>query len=161
MLDLLPDLCDDFADELLLLPSIFRQFGGKRIFTGEVVTVRCPEDNGLVRETLAQPGLGRVLVVDGNGGSRFALLGDNLAQLGVDNGWAGVVVYGYIRDAGAIATMDIGVQALGAMPMKTDKRGLGERDVEVQIEGRKIQPGDYLYADGNGIALSKRNLVQR
>ncbi|OED43966.1 ribonuclease activity regulator protein RraA [Endozoicomonas sp. (ex Bugula neritina AB1)] len=154
MLDLLPDLCDQFPEQLTVLPPIFRQFGGRKIFTGEAVTIRCPEDNSLVRHYLSLPGNDRILVVDGNGSNRRALLGDNLAQLGVDNGWSGIVVYGYIRDVATIATLPIGVQALGAMPMKTYKRGLGEENITIEIEGRTITSGQYLYADDNGIAIS-------
>ncbi len=158
MLDLLPDLCDQHLEQLTVLPPIFRQFGGRKIFTGPVVTVRCPEDNSLVRQYLSEPGQGRILVVDGFGTHRRALLGDNLAQLAVDNGWGGIVVYGYIRDVAAIATLPIGVQALGAMPVKTDKRGLGDEQVVIDIEGRLIKPGQYLYADDNGIAISDKQL---
>ncbi|USD36146.1 MULTISPECIES: putative 4-hydroxy-4-methyl-2-oxoglutarate aldolase [Ferrimonas] len=158
MLDLLPDLCDQFSEELTILPPRFRQFGGKSLFWGPVHCIRCPEDNTLVRHCLSQPGEGRVLVVDGGGQERRALLGDNLAKLALDNGWAGVVVYGYIRDVATIGTMDLGVQALGAMPLKTDKRGLGEQGVVIEIEGRRIEPGQYLYADDNGIVVCNREL---
>ena len=158
MLDLLPDLFDQYPEQLTLLPPIFRQFGGRKIFTGPIVTVRCPEDNSLVRQYLSEPGQGRILVVDGNGSQRRALLGDQLAQLGVDNGWSGIIIYGYIRDVATIATMPIGVQALGAMPIKTEKRGLGEDNVIIEIEGRRIKPGHILYADDNGIAISKHQL---
>lgn len=158
MLDLLPDLCDQFSEELTVLPPIFKQYGGQKIFTGEIVTIRCPEDNTLVRRYLSSPGKGRILVVDGNGSQRRALLGDNLAQLGVDNGWSGIIIYGYIRDVATIATLPIGVQALGAMPVKTEKRGLGEEQVIIDIEGRSIRSGQYLYADDNGIVISDRLL---
>lgn len=158
MLDLLPDLCDDYLSELTVLPPIFRQFGGQSIFYGSVVTIRCPEDNSLVRHWVSQPGEGRVLVVDGGGCDRRALLGDNLAKLAVDNGWSGIVVYGYVRDAATIKTLPIGVQALGAMPVKTEKRGLGEESVVVEIHGRTISPGQYLYADDNGVVVADRQL---
>ncbi len=154
MRDLLPELCDSYGAQLTLLPSEFASFGGREIFWGPVETVRCPEDNGMVRTILSEPGRGRVLLIDGAGGSRRALLGDQLAELAVRNGWTGILVYGYVRDVMTLSTLPLGVQALGAMPMKTDKRGLGERGVEVEIAGRKIQPGDYLYADPNGIAIS-------
>ncbi|SHI18906.1 putative 4-hydroxy-4-methyl-2-oxoglutarate aldolase [Ferrimonas marina] len=159
MKDLLPDLCDAYGDRLTLLPPIFRGFGGKTEFWGEVVTVRCPEDNGLVRQRLSEPGEGRVLCVDGGGLARYALLGDQLAALAVDNGWAGVVVFGYVRDVVALAGFELGVQALGSVPMKTEKRGLGEADVVFQIEGRTVRPGQWLYADSNGIALSEEALA--
>ncbi|GAA5189441.1 putative 4-hydroxy-4-methyl-2-oxoglutarate aldolase [Ferrimonas gelatinilytica] len=159
MRDLLPELCDSYGAELTLLPSKFSSFGGKAIFWGQVETVRCPEDNGLVRQILSEPGKGRVLLIDGGGGSRRALLGDQLAELALQNGWSGILVYGYVRDVMTLSNLPLGVQALGAMPLKTDKRGLGERSVEVEIEGRRIQPGDYLYADPNGIAISAALLV--
>ncbi|MBY6185083.1 putative 4-hydroxy-4-methyl-2-oxoglutarate aldolase [Marinobacter hydrocarbonoclasticus] len=158
MLDLLPDLCDAYPDEVRLLPPLFRQFGGKRIFHGSVVTLRCPEDNSLVREAVAEPGEGRVLLVDGGGLSRRALLGDMLAEKAVANGWSGIVVFGYVRDVATLQTMDLGVQALGAVPMKTEKRGLGERDVVVEVQGVRIAPGDHLYADDNGVLVASRAL---
>ncbi|WP_298441765.1 putative 4-hydroxy-4-methyl-2-oxoglutarate aldolase [uncultured Ferrimonas sp.] len=154
MLDLLPELCDRYSSQVRLLPPLFSLYGNRRCFGGEVVTVRCLEDNSLVRETLSEPGLERVLLVDGGGLSRRALLGDQLAQKAVDNGWAGIVVFGYIRDVNAIATMDLGVMALGAVPMKSDKRGVGERNVSVQIHGCHIQPKDFIYADANGVIVS-------
>ncbi len=158
MLDLLPDLCDAYPDEVRLLPPLFRQFGGKRIFSGPVVTLRCPEDNSLVREAVAEPGEGRVLVIDGGGMARRALLGDLLAEKAVANGWSGIVVYGYVRDVATLGTLDLGVQALGAVPMKTEKRGLGERDVVVEIQGVHLHPGDHLYADDNGVLVASRPL---
>ncbi|TKB48394.1 putative 4-hydroxy-4-methyl-2-oxoglutarate aldolase [Ferrimonas sediminicola] len=158
MLDLLPELCDEYLDELTVFPPIFRQFGGQSVFYGPVMTLRCPEDNSLVRRWVSQPGEGRVLLVDGGGGDRRALLGDNLAKLAMDNGWSGIVVYGYVRDAATLATLPLGIQALGAMPVKTDKRGLGEEGVEVEIQGRVIKPGQYLYADDNGVVVADRAL---
>ncbi|ADN75684.1 regulator of ribonuclease activity A [Ferrimonas balearica DSM 9799] len=158
MLDLLPDLCDAHPDVVRLFPPIFRQFGGKRIFHGPVVTLRCPEDNSLVREAVAEPGQGRVLLIDGGGLARRALLGDMLAEKAVANGWSGIVVFGYVRDVATLATLDLGVQALGAVPMKTEKRGLGDRDVVVEIDGIRIQPGDYLYADDNGVLVAPHAL---
>ncbi|MGL5757318.1 putative 4-hydroxy-4-methyl-2-oxoglutarate aldolase [Plesiomonas sp.] len=163
MLDLLPDLCDRYAESLTILPPLFRNFGGKPIFYGQVVTVRCPEDNSLVREIVTQPGFGQILVIDGAGSLRRALLGDQLAHEAQNNGWAGIVVFGAIRDVGELAQMQLGIQALGACPMKTDKRGLGEHGISVDIQGIRIHPGDWLYADLNGIAISKTelNLIQQ
>ncbi|MBY5992018.1 putative 4-hydroxy-4-methyl-2-oxoglutarate aldolase [Ferrimonas balearica] len=158
MLDLLPDLCDRYPDRVRLLPPIFRQYGGKRLFYGPVVTLRCPEDNSLVREWVAKPGEGRVLVIDGGGLARRALLGDLLAQKAVDNGWSGILVFGCLRDVTTLATLDLGIQALGAVPMKTDKRGLGEQDVVVEVQGVRIHPGDHLYADDNGVLVSAEPL---
>ncbi|QIZ76840.1 putative 4-hydroxy-4-methyl-2-oxoglutarate aldolase [Ferrimonas lipolytica] len=158
MLDLLPELCDHYPQHVRLFPPIFKRFGGRNIFGGEVVTIRCFEDNSLVRTAVAEPGLGKVLLIDGGGMSRRALLGDMLAQKAVDNGWSGIVVFGYIRDVNAIAAMDIGVMALGAVPMKTDKRGLGDRDIEVNIGGCVVHPGDSLYADANGVLVADEPL---
>jgi len=158
MLDLLPDLCDQFPDQVKLLQPIFSSYGGRTIFHGEIVTVKCFEDNSLVKELVAQPGLGRVMVVDGGGSLRKALLGDMLAQTAVDNGWSGLVIFGVIRDAGTIATLNIGVQALGTHPVKTQKLGVGELNVELQFAGQVFNAGQYLYADLNGILITDQPL---
>ncbi|MCG9756513.1 putative 4-hydroxy-4-methyl-2-oxoglutarate aldolase [Shewanella insulae] len=158
MLDLLPDLFDQYATELSLLAPHYRQFGQKRIFWGEVVTVKCFEDNSKVKQLLAQPGEGRVLVVDGGGSNRRALLGDMIAQSAVDNGWSGIVINGYVRDVGALAQMPIGIQALGANPIKTEKRDLGDVNVTLEIDRVIIKPGMMLYADDNGVAVSSEQL---
>ena len=158
MLDLLPDLCDNFPDQLNLFQPIFRSFGGRVIFHGEIVTVKCFEDNSLVKELVNQPGLGRVIVVDGGGSLRKALLGDMLAEAATNNGWAGLVIFGVIRDAGTIATLDIGVQALGTHPMKTEKLGVGSLNIDVEFAGQTISPGHYLYADLNGILITEQPL---
>ncbi|BDM64065.1 putative 4-hydroxy-4-methyl-2-oxoglutarate aldolase [Shewanella sp. NFH-SH190041] len=158
MLDLLPDLCDSFPDKLSVFPSIFNQFGGRRIFCGQVVTVKCFEDNSQVKKLLAQPGDGKILLVDGGGSLRFALLGDMIAQSAVDNQWEGIVIYGAVRDVGALAQMDIGIQALGTAPRKTVKRGLGDVNIPVEIAQHTVLPDMYLYADDNGIAISHQAL---
>ncbi|MCH4294321.1 putative 4-hydroxy-4-methyl-2-oxoglutarate aldolase [Shewanella sp. 3B26] len=154
MHDLLPDLFDEFSEHLQLLAADWRQFGGKRIFYGEVVTVSCFEDNSRVKEILATAGHGRVLVVDGGGSRRKALLGDLIAKSAVDNGWAGVIIQGAVRDAGTLATLPLGVQALFAVPIKTERRGLGDAGVTISIAGVTVNPGDWIYADDNGIAIS-------
>ncbi|MCE9684670.1 putative 4-hydroxy-4-methyl-2-oxoglutarate aldolase [Shewanella sp. AS16] len=158
MLDLLPDLFDHDEASLQLLRGDFRQFGARKLFWGEVVTVKCFEDNSKVKDVLAQPGRGKVLVVDGGGSSRRALLGDMIAQSAVDMGWQGIVIFGYVRDVAALARMDIGIQALGAMPIKTAKHGVGEIGVPIDINGVKITAGMQLYADDNGIAVSDNAL---
>lgn len=158
MLDLLPELCDAYPEQVRLLPPSFKRFGGRRIFGGEVVTVRCLEDNSLVREAVAEPGHGKVLLIDGGGMNRRALLGDILAQKALDNGWDGIVVYGYIRDVTAISKMELGVMALGAVPMKTDKQGIGSRDVDVTIDGNVIKPSEYIYGDDNGLVVAAESL---
>ncbi|ABI56521.1 ribonuclease E activity regulator RraA [Alkalilimnicola ehrlichii MLHE-1] len=154
------DLCDDFADELRVMNPMFRDFGGRVRFHGPVTTVKLFEDNSAVREALSEPGEGRVLVVDGGGSMRCALLGDNLAALGQKNGWAGVVVYGCVRDSAELATIDLGVKALNVHPLKSVKKGIGERDVTVTFAGITIQAGDWLYADEDGIVVARNSLVQ-
>ncbi len=154
-----PDLCDAYENEVLVLEPIFNNYGGRGAFGGEVVTVKCFEDNSLVKEQLALPGNGRVLVVDGGGSLRRALLGDMIAESATKNGWSGVVIYGAIRDVDAMADLDLGVQALGAIPLKTEKRGIGDLNVPVRFAGVDISPGDYIYADNNGIIVSADSLI--
>lgn len=152
------DLCDAHSDKLRILAPIFLDYGGIRAFGGPVSTVKVFEDNSLVRSALEEAGEGRVLVVDGGGSMRCALLGDNLAELGRGNGWAGVLVYGCIRDSADIAGIDIGVKALNTHPLKSVKKGVGERDVPVTFGGVTLRPGDYLYADEDGVILSEAAL---
>lgn len=159
MLDLLPDLCDQYPQHVRVAQPLFQSYGGQSIFHGEVVTVKCFEDNSLVKELVNTPGKGRVIVVDGGGSQRRALLGDMLAEAAVNNGWAGLVIYGYIRDVGAISQLSLGVQALGVIPVKTEKRGLGDLNVPVEIAGLDIHPGEYLYADLNGVLISETPLA--
>ena len=147
------DLCDAWGDQAQVCAPLFRDFGGQRDFHGPIATVRCPDDNSKVREMLGQPGEGRVLVIEGGGSTRCALLGDLLAQLAVDHGWTGVLVHGYIRDSAVIATLPLGVKALGTLPRKSDKRGLGETQVPVSFAGVTFHPGDRLYADADGVIL--------
>ena len=154
MLDLLPDLFDHYPSKLQLLPLAFKPFGGKRLFWGEIVTVKCFEDNSKVKEILAQDGHGKVLVVDGGGSLRRALLGDMIAEKAAKNGWEGLVIYGCIRDVDVIAQTDLGVQALASHPMKTDKRGIGDLNVVVSFAGVTFRPGEYVYADNNGVIVS-------
>ena len=146
------DLYDDFADRLQVATPMFRDYGNKRQFSGPVSTLKVHEDNTLVRAALEEEGEGRVLVVDGDGSLRCALVGDMLAQLGVDNGWQGIVVYGCIRDAAVIASMDIGIKALNTNPRKSVKKGVGERDVPVEFANVRFAPGAYLYADSHTTA---------
>lgn len=152
------DLYDAHGETLRVLAPIFRDFGGKRMFEGPVVTLKVHEDNSLVRSTLEEPGEGRVLVVDGGGSLRCALVGDNLAEIGVENGWAGIVVYGCIRDAEPIGALAIGVKALATNPRKSVKKGVGERDVDLRFAEVTIKPGEYLYADADGVVVADRRL---
>ena len=159
MLDLLPELCDQYPEQVRVLEPMFMNFGGKERFYGEVVTIKAFEDNSLVREQVAQDGTGKVLVVDGGGSLRRAMLGDMLAEKAAKNGWQGIVLYACIRDVNAIGEIDLGVQALATHPMKTDKRGLGDLNVPVTFGGTTIKPGDYIYADNNGVLVSDVELT--
>ena len=148
------DLCDEFSDRLQIAEPLFADYGGETVFGGAIVTLKVFEDNSLVRTALEQPGQGRVLVVDGGGSLRCALVGDQLAQLAQDNGWAGVVVNGCVRDTSALEEMRLGVRALAAMPRRSEKRAAGREDVPVTFAGVQFQPGHYLYADSDGIVVS-------
>lgn len=155
MRDITPDICDQFEDQVMLLSLPLQSFGGRSAFYGEIVTIRCYHDNSKVREVLEQNGTGKVLIVDGHGSCQKALLGDQLAMLGVENGWEGIIVYGAIRDVAQIYQMAIGVQALGTCPFKTEKRGMGEVDVTLTMQNQIVQPKHYVYADLNGVLTSK------
>jgi len=148
------DLYDEHGDSLQVMLPGLRDFGGVRRRVAQVSTVACFQDNSLVRDALAEPGEGRVLVVDGGGSQRFALLGDQLAARAVANGWAGVVVFGCIRDTVAIGAMPLLVRALGATPRKTQKRGEGQRDVPVRFLDVTIQPGAWMALDEDGAVIS-------
>ena len=152
-----PDLCDDYPEIQAVEPG-FRNFGGLDNFGGEIVTVKCFEDNSVVKEQVALPGHGKVMVVDGGGSMRAALLGDMLADKAVSNGWAGLVIYGCIRDVDVIGKTDLGVQALGTHPRKTEKHGVGQLNVPVTFGGVTFHPGHYVYADNNGIVVSESPL---
>ena len=153
------DLCDDHADNLTIAAPMFNDFGGEISFSGPISTVKCFEDNSFVRSQLEQPGKGRVLVVDGGGSLRCALVGYVLAQMAADNGWAGIVVYGCIRDSGVIADIELGVKAIDTLPLKSVKKNIGEIDVSVHFADADFIPGHYLYADEDGIILSAEKLV--
>ncbi len=152
------DLYDAHGEALRVMAPIFRDYGGSKSFAGEVVTLKVFEDNSLVRAALEEPGLGRVLVVDGGGSLRCALVGDNLAELGAKNGWAGIVVYGCIRDSAPIAGIAIGVKAIATNPRKSVKKGEGERGLTLRFAEVTVEPGDYLYADVDGVVLAKGKL---
>jgi len=152
------DLSDEFFDEVQACQSIFRDFGGNVRFAGPIATIKCFEDNSLVRDAVNEPGLGRVLVVDGGGSTRRAILGDQLAKKAVDNGWSGFLIYGCIRDSAAIAQMPIGVKALGTHPLRTEKRGEGQRDIVVRFADATFTPGHWLYSDEDGVLVAPRRL---
>lgn len=153
------DLCDANEGKVRVVAPMFRSYGGRKAFCGPIATLKLFEDNGLVRKALEQPGNGRVLVIDGGGSLRCALVGDQLAALGVKNGWNGIVVYGCIRDSRAIGGMDIGVFALATHPQKTVKKNQGDADVPVCFGGVTFQPGEWLYADEDGVIVSADTLA--
>ena len=148
------DLCDDHGDHVQVCEPVFQPYGGRRAFNGPISTIRCFEDNSRVKEAVESPGAGRVLVIDGGGSRRRALLGDNLGRAAVNNGWAGVIIHGCIRDSAELGHMDVGIRALGTMPLRSDKRGEGERDVPVRFAGVTFRPGEFVYADEDGIIAS-------
>jgi len=153
------DLYDAHTDRVRVLAPGFRDYGGMTKFCGPVTTLKVFEDNTLVRAALEEPGGGRILVVDGGASMRCALLGDNLVQLGRDNGWIGAVIYGCIRDSAVVAGIEFGIRALGVHPAKSVKRGEGQRDIPVSFAGVTIAPGMHLYADEDGILISKEKLL--
>jgi len=159
MLDLLPDLFDQYEKKLSLALPLFKDFGGNTIFSGEVVTVACFNDNSKVKELVATDGTGKVMVVDGKASLTRALLGDMLAEQAVKNNWQGFVINGCIRDAGTIATLPVGVKAIGCNPIKTDKLGIGDINIPISFAGIEFKAGQYIYADSNGLAVSDNKLV--
>ena len=152
------DLYDEYEEDLQIARPIFNDYGDIKQFSGPALTLKVFEDNSLVRAALEEPGLGKVLVVEGGGSLRCALLGDMLAGLGVKNGWAGVIVHGCIRDSVVIGKMNIGLKALNTNPRKSVKKGVGDRDVVVTFADVTINPGDYIYADEDGFVVAKCKL---
>lgn len=152
------DLCDEHPDDVHVAESLFTHYGGRRRFHGRTVTLKVHEDNLLVRETLEDDGAGRVLVVDGGGSLRRALVGGNLVVLAKDKGWAGIVVNGCVRDCTEICKVGLGVLALATSPMKSRKSGDGQAGVSVSFGGITIRPGEHLYADEDGMVVSARPL---
>jgi len=149
------DLYDEHGDDLQSCTTQFRLFGARTSFEGVVTTVRCHEDNVVLKATLGEPGAGRVLVVDGGGSLAAALMGDLIADLGASNGWEGVVINGAVRDVEALSKINIGVKALGSNPRKSRKDGVGDRDVEVAFGGVTFTPGCHLYSDADGILVTR------
>ena len=147
------DLVDDIGRAVRSCDTQFRQFGGREQFAGAIATVRCFEDNALLKSVLAEPGDGRVLVIDGGASLHAALVGDVIAELGRSNGWSGLIINGAVRDAATLRTLDIGIKALGTNPRKSAKTGQGERDVVVAIGGVDFIPGDTAFSDDDGIVV--------
>ena len=155
----LPDLCDEHPELVRVVEPMFFNFGGINAFGGEIVTIKCHEDNSLVADMVDQPGKDKVLVVDGGGSLRCGLLGDNLALKAVKNGWCGILINGCIRDVDIIGELELGVQALATHPMKSVKRGIGLYNEVLRFGGVEFVPGEYLYADNNGVLVSAKALV--
>ena len=153
------DLFDRFGDALSVADPLFYDYGGHTTFSGPIATVKVYEDNTKVREALEEPGEGRVLVIDGAGSLRFALVGDKLGELAVRNGWSGLVVYGCIRDSEAMSALPLGVKAMATNPRKTDKRDVGERGSPVTFAGVTFVPGHMLYADRDGVVVAPDALL--
>lgn len=155
-----PDLCDAHPDEVRVVHGIqWQSYGGRRSFGGRLDTVKCYEDNSRIKERLASPGEGKVLVVDGGGSLRHALIGDMIAEKAVGTGWAGVIIYGACRDVDALAELDIGVIALGCVPIKSVRRGEGQLNVPVAFGNVSFNPGEYVYADANGVIVAGQALA--
>ena len=158
------DLCDQFENDIHaglihVLPPVFQCFGQAQAFHGQAVTFKVFEDNTLIKKALENDnGTGKVMVIDGGASMRCALVGGNIAKAGTQNGWAGIVVDGCVRDTGEINELAIGVRALAAMPLRSLKKGAGERDLGVHIQGVRVNPGDWVYADADGIVVSPKAL---
>lgn len=155
---LTPELCDKYPDLVRVVEPIFKNYGGKSSFGGQIVTIKCHEDNSVVKETAGTAGNGKIIVVDGGGSLRRALLGDLIAENAVQNGWEGFIIYGCIRDVDSISTMNLGVKALNTNPLKTEKKGIGDLNIPVSFGGVTFKPGEYVYADSNGIIVSSKPL---
>jgi len=149
-----PDLCDAFPDLVKVVEPIFQNYGGKDTFFGEIVTVKCFEDNSKVKELVGTDGRNKVMVVDAGASMRRACLGDMLAEKAAHNGWQGILMYGCIRDVEIIAKTALGVKALGVHPQKTDKKDIGDINIPVIFAGVEFIPGHFLYADLNGVIVS-------
>lgn len=152
-----PDLSDENPDAEALAP-ILNNYGGRKEFYGPIETLLCPDDNSFVKELLNLKGNGRILVVDAGGINTVALLGDMIAGAGVKNNWSGIIINGYIRDVDIINTLDFGVQALGTMPVRSEKNNQGSVGVEISFGGLSFNPGNFVYADNNGLLLSTKEL---
>ena len=153
-----PDLCDAYPELVQAVEPMFSNYGGVDSFGGEIVTVKCFEDNSKVKELVDEPGNGKVMVVDAGGSFRCAMLGDMLAEKAVKNGWAGIIMYGCVRDVDVLTELELGVQALGSHPMKSLKKGIGEVGIDVTFGGVTFRQGQYVYADNNGVITSPEPL---
>lgn len=154
-----PDLCDENEGKVKVATPMFQAYGGKARFHGQIQTVKVFEDNVFVRDILSEPGTGKVLVVDGGGSLRCALVGDLIAAMAQKNGWEGIIVYGCIRDSGVINGIDIGVRALNTNPLKSIKQGAGYKNIPVTFAGITFEPGEFVYVDEDGIITSATALL--
>ncbi|MNS92070.1 putative regulator of ribonuclease activity [compost metagenome] len=152
------DLCDAHPDKVKVCHIPFHSFGRVTAFHGPIRTLSVLDDNALVRQALERPGHGAVLVVNGGGSLKRALVGDSLATLAIDNGWAGIIVHGAIRDSGVIDSMEVGVKAVGTIPLRADRDAIGEIDIPTAFGGVIFTPGDWLYADADGVIVSAERL---
>lgn len=152
------DLCDDHIEKLQVAEDIFNDFGGTKCFNGEIITIKVFEDNSLVRAALEAQGTGKVLVIDGGGSQRCALVGGLIGVLAKKNNWSGIVVYGCIRDSEEISGIEIGVKAIGTCPVKSVKRGEGQTNIPVRFAGVNFIPGHFLYADEDGMVVAEKKL---
>ncbi len=152
------ELCDLFADSVDVVEPMFISFGGRTSYGGEITTIKCFEDLGLIERVLAEPGAGKVLLIDGGGSTRRALLDASIAQMAMENGWEGIVCYGSVREVADLEELDIGVHAIASIPVKAESEEIGEVDVAVNFGGVTFLPEDHLYADTTGIILSPEPL---
>lgn len=152
------ELCDMFIDVVDVVEPMFSNYGGCSSFGGSISTVKCFEDNGLITEALQQDGEGKVLLVDGGGSLRRALIDANIAELAVANNWEGIIVYGTVRDVDTLEEMDLGIQAIASIPVGADSNGVGELEIPVNFGGVTFLPGDHIYADNTGVILSPEPL---
>jgi regulator of ribonuclease activity A len=148
------ELCDTYADLVDVLDPMLSNFGGVTSFGGQVVTVKCFEANGLIREIVSQPGEGKVLVIDGGGSTRRALITGEIAQLAADNCWEGIICYGSVREVDVLEELDLGIQALVAIPVAASDDDTGEADIAINFGGVTFLPDDHVYADSTGVILS-------
>ena len=152
------DLCDLYSDDLVIMHQQFNSYGKKEAFFGKISTIKCLNDNSKVREAVNSNGLNKVLIIDGNASMECALLGDILAEAAFKNNWSGIIVNGCIRDSDIIANIDIGVLALSTKPVKSVKKGIGDENIDVRFMGVTFKPGDFIYADSDGIIMSQTEL---
>jgi regulator of ribonuclease activity A len=153
------DLCDEHGSIIKVADPLFKMYGAKSAFGGQIETVKVHEDNVLVKDKLGQPGAGKVLVIDGGGSLRCALVGDIIAQMAADNGWEGIIVYGCIRDSAVIANISIGIKALNTHPLKSIKHGRGDSSIPVTFAGVTFFPEKYVYSDADGIIVADKALI--